>query len=119
MRKSHCSYMQDNGNGRCIADCHWNRKLPGSDCTGQEGKTMHGVNHHEARVTMAFIDGTGVEVDAQGYRVKYYVPDVTPKENLPKSWQTPPPFSIGGPAKPKANAAHLTQQYLLGKKVHP
>ena len=59
MRSEHCSFYQNNGNGRCIANCHYNQPTYQEnpvDCLGNTGASMNSKYHHEVRVTMQFID---------------------------------------------------------------
>lgn len=50
MRKEHCAFVQDDGQGRCIADCHYNKDCD-TDCIGAEGKTTCRPQHHEVQVS--------------------------------------------------------------------
>lgn len=68
MRDEHCAFYIDNGQGRCIADCHYNKEYV-TDCIGNTGPSMNRPGHHEIPVTSGFIDGRNVSVDARGYKV--------------------------------------------------
>ncbi len=66
-RNKHCGFWQDNGRGRCIADCI--HAKDGTDCIGRSDPTMDSIRHHEIQVSCGFIDGRGKAVDAKGYPI--------------------------------------------------
>ena len=50
MRDAHCAFARLNGNGKCIAPCHYGIQSD-TDCTGKEGRTLDSPTRLEARIT--------------------------------------------------------------------